>query len=43
MTKEGLKVKFLRLRKYNSYAGEIIPAVPNLLKRDFKADQANKK
>lgn len=43
MTEEKLKVKSLRLRKYNSYAGEITPAVPNLLKRDFKADQPNKK
>lgn len=43
VTEEGLKVKFLRLRKYNLYAGEITPSVPNLLKRDFKADQPNKK
>lgn len=43
MTEEGLKVNSLRLRKYNSYAREITPAVPNLLKRDFKADQPNKK
>ncbi|MBO6383959.1 IS3 family transposase [Enterococcus casseliflavus] len=43
MTEEKLKVKSLRLRKYNSYGGEITPAVPNLLKRDFKADQPNKK
>lgn len=25
------------------YTGEITPSVPNLLKRDFKADQPNKK
>lgn len=43
MTEVGLKVNSLRLRKYNSYAGEITPAVPNLLKRDFKAEQPNKK
>lgn len=43
MTEEGLKVNSHRLRKYNSYAGEITPAVSNLLKRHFKADQPNKK
>lgn len=43
MAEENLKVKSPRLRKYNSYAGEITPAVPNLLKRDFKADHPNKK
>lgn len=43
MNEEGLKVNSLRLRKYNSYAEEITPAVPNLLKSDFKTDQPNKK
>lgn len=30
-------------RRYNSYMGEISPAVPNLLERDFHADKPNKK
>jgi len=32
-----------RRKKYNSYLGEISPAVPNLLERDFHADQPNQK
>lgn len=30
-------------RRYNSYMGEISPAVPNLLEPDFHADKPNKK
>ena len=29
--------------RYNSYRGEITPAVPNLLKRDFHANRPNEK
>lgn len=39
----GLKVKFKRKNKYNSYKGEIIPAVPNIIIRDFYADAPNRK
>jgi len=31
------------MRKYSSYDGELSPAVPNVLKRTFKADRINEK
>ena len=31
------------LKKYSSYLGEISPAVPNEIQRDFHADKPNKK
>lgn len=31
------------MKKYNSYHGEITPAVPNILQRDFKSSQPNEK
>lgn len=37
MNEEGIAVKVTKRRKYNSYAGELTPAVPNLLKRNFTA------
>ena len=37
MDEEGIAVKVTKRRKYNSYAGELTPAVPNLLKRNFTA------
>lgn len=43
MKEEKLQVSNRRYQKYNSYAGEISPAVPNLLKRDFHADKPNQK
>ena len=41
MKKDGLEVTIKRRRKYNSYKGEITPAVPNLVNRDFHADKPN--
>ena len=43
MQEEGLVVKVHRRRKYNSYKGEISPAVENLINRDFHADRPNQK
>lgn len=37
MHEEGLIVKVKKAGKYNSYAGEITPAVPNIIDRDFSA------
>lgn len=43
MKQEELKVYQKRAKKYSSYEGEITPAVPNLLERDFHAQQPNLK
>lgn len=43
MKQEELKVHQKKAKKYSSYAGEITPAVPNLLHRDFHADKPNLK
>ena len=43
MAECGLKVKFKRKIKYNSYKGEITPAVPNIIARNFHADAPNQK
>lgn len=43
MKEEGFKVFMVKIRKYNSYKGEISPAVPNLINRDFHADRPNQK
>ena len=43
MKQDRLTVKSVRKRKYNSYKGEITPAVPNEIKRDFHADAPNQK
>ena len=40
---EHLFIKKVRIRKYSSYIGEVTPAVPNLLKRNFRADLPNQK
>lgn len=40
---EVLVVRKPRKRKYNSYKGEISPAVPNLIKRNFHSDKPNEK
>jgi len=38
-----LTVRIKRRNKYNSYKGDISPAVPNIIERDFHADAPNKK
>lgn len=43
MHEENLIVAVVRRRKYNSYKGEITPAVPNVIDRDFHADAPNMK
>ncbi|MDO5443635.1 MAG: IS3 family transposase [Bacteroidia bacterium] len=43
MREEHLIVKAIRRKKYSSYKGEITPAVPNIIKRDFHADAPNQK
>src|SRR5699024_581447 len=41
MQEENLMSKTIKTKKYNSYHGEITPAVPNILQRDFKSSQPN--
>jgi transposase-like protein len=43
MKYDGLAVLARRKRRYSSYKGEITPAVPNILKRNFHADKPNEK
>lgn len=43
MVEENLVAKQVRKKKYSSYAGEVTPAVPNVIKRDFKANKPNEK
>lgn len=43
MHEEKIKVIQPKIKKYSSYAGEISPAVPNLLKRNFHASRPNQK
>lgn len=43
MREEKLCVRAVKKKKYSSYKGEISPAVPNLLNRDFHADAPNEK
>lgn len=43
MSEESLVVTAKRRRKYNSYQGEVSPAVPNLIRSDFHAEQPNSK
>ena len=43
MSEEQLIIHGKKKRRYNSYLGEISPAVPNLLARDFHADKPNEK
>jgi putative transposase len=43
MKEEGLAITKVKKRKYNSYAGEITPAVENVIQRDFHADRPNMK
>ena len=41
MKEENLVIKVKRTRKYNSYKGEITPAVENIVARDFHAEKPN--
>jgi len=43
MSEDKLTVITRRRRKYQSYQGEISPAVPNLIQRDFRAEKPNLK
>ena len=43
MKQEQLIVKQKRTKKYNSYKGEITPAVENIVNRDFHAEKPNQK
>ena len=43
MKEEKLSVRCVKRKKYSSYKGEISPAVPNLINRDFHADKPNEK
>ena len=43
MKYDGLAVSVRKKRRYSSYKGEITPAVPNILKRNFHADKPNEK
>ena len=43
MREEILFAKSVKIKKYSSYKGEISPAVPNILERDFTASKPNTK
>ena len=43
MRENGLHVKGRSARRYCSYKGDISPAVPNRIQRDFKAEKPNQK
>ncbi len=43
MKKENLAVLHIKKAKYNSYIGEISPAVKNIIQRNFYADKPNLK
>ena len=43
MSEEKLVVPMKKRRKYNSYAGEVSPAVENIVARDFHTDKPNDK
>lgn len=43
MRENGLRVRCLKQKKYSSYIGEISPAVPNIVDRNFHADAPNRK
>lgn len=40
---ENLVVKVKKTARYNSYAGEVTPAVPNEIERNFSASKPNYK
>lgn len=43
MNEENLVIPYKKKRRYNSYKGEISPAVENLISRDFHAALPNTK
>lgn len=43
MFEEDLVVRFSKRKKFSSYAGEITPAQPNLLNRNFEATKPSEK
>jgi transposase InsO family protein/transposase-like protein len=43
MQEDKLIVPNVKRKKYNSYKGEITPAVPNVIERDFHAEKPNMK
>lgn len=43
MREENLVVTGLKKRRYNAYKGEISPAVPNIIERNFRAENPNMK
>lgn len=43
MKEENLVVKSVKKKRYNSYMGEVSPAVENIIKRDFHAEKPNMK
>lgn len=43
MKETGLAVSATRRKKFSSYMGEISPAVPNIINRNFKADKPSTK
>lgn len=43
MNEEHLTVRFIAKKKYSSYVGEIVPATPNRIIRNFKANTLNEK
>lgn len=43
MSECGARVRFKRRKKYSSYKGEITPAVPNIIERNFHSDTPNRK
>ena len=42
MRQESLVVVYTCRKKYSSYVGEVIPAVPNLVQRNFHVEEPNK-
>ena len=43
MREDKMVVKVRKAKRYSSYLGEISPEVPNVIKRDFRADKPNEK
>ena len=41
MKEDGLEVKIRKTKKYSSYKGEISPAVPNEVQRNFHSEKPN--
>lgn len=43
MKKEGIKIVKRKKKRFSSYLGELSPAVPNIVNRDFSASAPNEK